>query len=199
MLKRTFIGLISGLLVATTAIAGDPQNNMMMPGMGSGMGPGMMGRNMGPGMNPGMGQRNNPMMHGMHKPQNPGPFAGVQFNEKQQKMIREMMQKERESNQQRVEAMKAAQAKLQKIYMSEKWDVAAINKVYDEIFAEQKKTIESMAKARNEVYELMTKEQKEQMKKVQAAQQERMKQMREMRQQRIEQMRNRQQQPAAQK
>lgn len=114
-------------------------------------------------------------------------------------MIREMMAKERESNKQRVEAMRAAQAKLQKIYMSEKWDVTAINKIYDEIFAEQKKTIESMAKARNEVYEMLTKEQKSQMKKVQAAQQERMKQMREMRQQRIEQMRSRQQQPATQK
>lgn len=63
MLKRTFIGLISGLLVATTAIADGPQQ--MMPGMGQNMGPG------GKGM----------MMPGMRKQQGPGPFAGVQFNE----------------------------------------------------------------------------------------------------------------------
>ncbi|HEA26318.1 MAG TPA: hypothetical protein ENH92_04275 [Ectothiorhodospiraceae bacterium] len=76
--------------------------------------------------------------------------------------------------------------------MAEKWDVDAINKVYEEIFAEQKKTIGAMAKARNDVYALMSKEQKAQMKKVQAAQQARMQQMQALRKQRIEQMRSQQ-------
>ena len=103
------------------------------------------------------------MMPGMRGPQ--GPFAGVQFNEKQRKMIQEMMESERKSNRERVKAMQAAQEKLQKLYSSEKWDVDAISKIYEEIFAEQKKTIAAMAKARNAIYEQMTKEQKEAKKK----------------------------------
>jgi Spy/CpxP family protein refolding chaperone len=208
MLNRTVIGLLAGLVVATTAMADGAQTPMMAPAMG----PGMMAPNMGPGMGAGPGMMGRPMgpaMAAPHRPMAPtmdasqgtGPFAGVQFNESQRKLISEMMEKERKANQQRVEAMQAAQQRLQQIYTSEKWDVDAINKVYEEIFAEQKKTITAMAKARNEVYELMTKEQKEQMKQLQEMQQARMQQMQEMRQQRIEQMRNRQQlqpQPAAQ-
>jgi len=203
MFKKIVFGLVTGLFIATTTVADNVEPNKvaqgMAPNMGSGMNPGMMAPHMGRNIGPGMMQGGKPMMPGMRNPQGAGPFAGVQFNEKQRKMIREMMEKERKSNQQRIKAMKAAQEKLQKVYMSEKWDVKEINKIYEEIFAEQKKTIAAMAKARNEVYELMTKEQKAQMKKMQEMQQARMQQMQEARQKRIEQMRSRrQQQPAAQ-
>ncbi|MDH3354160.1 MAG: Spy/CpxP family protein refolding chaperone, partial [Chromatiales bacterium] len=194
----TCVGMAAGLVVASTAVA-DGAPNMMAPGTGHNMGQGMMAPHMQPGMGQGMMGRNmgsgsQPMMPGMRNRPGSGPFSGVQFNEKQQKKIAEMMESERKDNQQRVKTMRAAQKRLQKVYQSEKWDVNEINKIYDEIFAEQKKTIAAMAKARNEVVELMTKEQKEQMKKMQATQQARMQQMREMRQKRMEQMRSQHQQ-----
>ncbi|HEA26317.1 MAG TPA: hypothetical protein ENH92_04270 [Ectothiorhodospiraceae bacterium] len=125
MLKRTVIGVVASFMVVATAFAaGGPSNGSgsgMESNMGSGMGPGMMAPNMGPGMmqrnmGPGMmGQHRGPGMTGPRGPQGAGPFAGVQFNEKQREMIREMMQKERKSNEARVESMQAAQQKLQKL------------------------------------------------------------------------------------
>lgn len=206
MLQRKVFGVVLGLLIATGVVVADGQPNMMgqgmAPNMGPGMNPGMMAPHrapaMGHNMGPGMRQGGTPMMPNMRNSQGPaGPFAGVQFNDEQRKKISEMMEQERENNQQRVQAMEAAQQKLQKVYMSEKWDVNEINKIYDEIFAEQKKTIAAMARARNDVYELMTQEQKAQMKKMQEMQQARIKQMEERRAQQMEQMRS-QQQPAAQ-
>jgi Spy/CpxP family protein refolding chaperone len=97
----------------------------------------------------------------------PPPFAGVQFTEVQRKRINEMMTREREAHQQRVALMERAQARLQQLYEAEIWDAKAINAVYDKIFAEQRKTIEAMAKARNTIYKMLSDEQRSQMKQFQ--------------------------------
>lgn len=131
---------------------------MMGPGGGM-MGPGMQRRGMGAGMGPAM--------------MSPRPFAGVEFSEEQRKRIQEMMADERTMHQQRVEKMQQFQQQLQKLYMEDKWDSAAITKLYEKMHAEQRKTIAAMAEARNKVYELMSKEQREQMKKFQQEQMER--------------------------
>ena len=94
----------------------------------------------------------------------PPPFAGVQFTEEQHTRINAMMAGEREAHQQRIERMQKAQARLQKLYAADVWDTRAITAVYDEIFAEQRKTIEAMAKARNTVYAMLSDEQRAQMK-----------------------------------
>jgi len=122
-------------------------------------GPGMMGPGMGPGM--------------VSPPPAPRPFAGVEFNEEQQKRIQQMMEQERQAHQQRMEKMQQYQQQLQQLYMADKWDTGAITKLYEKMHAEQRETIAAMAEARNKVYELMTKEQREQMKKFQQQQMER--------------------------
>ncbi len=133
--------------------------SMMGPGSGN------MGQRMPrQGMEPGMGM--GPAMAA------PRPFAGVDFTEAQRKQINEMMAQERKMHQQRVEKMQEVQQQLQQLYMQDKWDANAITKLYEQMHAEQRKTIAAMAEARNKVYELMSKEQREQMK---AFQQEQMK------------------------
>lgn len=117
-----------------------------MPRQGMGMGPAMMA---------------------------PRPFAGVDFSEAQRKQIQEMMAQERKMHQQRVENMQGLQQQLQELYSADKWDSAAITKLYEKMHAEQRKTIAAMAEARNKVYELMNKEQREQMKKFQQEQMKR--------------------------
>lgn len=94
----------------------------------------------------------------------PRPFAGVQFTEEQRKQIQAMMESERKTHEQRVEKMLGLQKQLRELYMAEKWDAQAITRLYENIHAEQRKTIAAMAEARNKVYDLLTKEQREQMK-----------------------------------
>lgn len=97
----------------------------------------------------------------------PPPFAGVQFTPEQQQRINAMMEQERVAHQERLGRMHRSQQKLQQLYQAEIWDPRAITSAYDEIFAEQRKTVEAMAKARNRVYELMTPEQRQQMRQFQ--------------------------------
>ncbi|MDH5786196.1 MAG: Spy/CpxP family protein refolding chaperone [Chromatiales bacterium] len=138
-------------------------DNHAAPG-GQMMGPG--GAMPGPGMQRGPGMMGPGMM-------TPPPFAGVEFNEKQRKRIEEMMAQERKSHQARVEKMQQLQQQLQKLYMADKWDTGAITKLYEQVHAEQRKTIAAMAEARNKVVDLMTKEQREQMKRFHQEQVER--------------------------
>jgi Spy/CpxP family protein refolding chaperone len=130
-------------------------------------GPAMMGQGMPP---QGMGQDPGP---GMMAPPAPRPFAGVQFTEEQRQQIQQMMEQERTEHQQRVEKMQAVQERLQQLYLADKWDAAAITKLYEKLQAEQRKTITAMAEARNKVYDLMSKEQREQMKRYQKEQMQR--------------------------
>ncbi len=126
----------------------------------------------GPPMNgQGMGQK--PMM-GPDGMMGPGPFAGIEFNEKQKKTIDELMEKERKIHQQRMAKMQQTREKLNKLYQDEKWDVEAISNTYDMMYSEQRKTIESMVKARNEVFKMLNDEQREQIAKMQQERQKRM-------------------------
>ncbi len=138
-----------------------PQGPAMMGPGGGNMGQRMPRQGMGPGM--GMG----PAMAA------PRPFAGVDFTEKQRKQINEMMAQERQMHQQRVAKMQEIQQQLQQLYMQDMWDARAITKLYEQMHAEQRKTIGAMAEARNKVYELMSKDQREQMKTFQQEQMKR--------------------------
>lgn len=100
----------------------------------------------------------------------PRPFAGVDFTAAQRETINKLMEQERQAHQERLQKMQAQQQKLQQLYQAEKWDAAAITKLYDEMYAQQRQTIEAMAKARNMVYDLMSKEQREQMQRFQQTQ-----------------------------
>lgn len=108
---------------------------------------------------------------GMLSPPAPQPFAGVEFTAEQRQQIQQMMELERMAHQQRVEKMAAVQEQLQRLYMAELWDAAAITRLYETLHAEQRKTIAAMAEARNKVYALLSKEQRKQM---QQSQQEQM-------------------------
>jgi Spy/CpxP family protein refolding chaperone len=159
------------LLVAALPLSVQAEGQATPPRGPAMMGPG--GGTMSPqqgGPRQGMGQGSVP---GMMAPPTPRPFAGVQFNEEQRKYIQEMMEKERDTHQQRVEKMREVQEQLQQLYMAERWDSAAITKLYEQMHAEQRKTIAAMAEARNKVYEIMTKEQREQMKRFQQEQMQR--------------------------
>lgn len=140
--EKVWIGLLLAVVLPLTAQA----ENQPVP-----HGPAMMG--------PGVGSA-----PGMMAPPAPRPFAGVEFTEQQAQKIQEMMEQERQAHQQRVEKMQAVQQQLRQLYMAELWDAAAITKLYEQMHAEQRKTIAAMAEARNKVYALMNKEQREQMK-----------------------------------
>ena len=153
---------------------------MMGPGGGT-MGQAPQHRGMGPGMGPGM--------------MTPRPFAGVEFSEQQRKQISEMMAAERKSHKQRVDKMQQVQQQLEKLYMADKWDSAAITKLYEKMHAEQRRTIAAMAEARNKVVEMMSKEQREQMKKYQKEQLEQMKRFQQQQKERFATPPQPQQQP----
>lgn len=138
------LALVSAPLGAAEAPATPAGTGVIPPPAGYGMG----------GHGPGMHR------YGMAPP----PFAGVQFTEAQRNTIDEMMTRERQAHQQRIERMQNAQARLQQLYQADIWDADAITAVYDEIFAEQRKTVEAMAKARNAVYRMLNEEQRAQMK-----------------------------------
>lgn len=130
----------------------------------------MMG---GPGGMMGQGRPQPGMMGPGAMGQTPRPFAGVQFSDEQRKKIQAMMANERKAHQQRIEKMQSVQKELQKLYMADKWDSAAITKLYEKMHAEQRKTIAAMAEARNKVYDLMSAEQRKQMKQFQQEQMKR--------------------------
>jgi Spy/CpxP family protein refolding chaperone len=140
--EKVWIGLLLAVMLPLSVQA----ENQPVP-----RGPAMMEQDVGPGP-------------GMMVPPAPRPFAGVEFTEQQNQKIRAMMERERKAHQQRVEKMQAVQEQLQQLYMAERWDAAAITKLYEQMHAEQRKTIAAMVEARNKVYALMSKDQREQMK-----------------------------------
>ncbi len=156
--------LTAALPLAAQAETPPPPRGPAMMGPGGGM----MGGPAGPGA----------PRHGMAPPMHPGmmappPFAGVQFNEEQRKTIQKMMAEERQAHQQRVQKMQQFQNQLRELYSADKWDAAAITKLYEKMHAEQRRTIAAMAEARNRVYDMLTKEQREQMKRAQQEQMQR--------------------------
>jgi Spy/CpxP family protein refolding chaperone len=131
----------------------------MGPGMmgGYGMGPGMMGGgDMGPGMMGGGG-----MMGGMGMM---GPIWALDLNDNQRRAVENIMNEQHTQHWSMMTSQFGNYGKLRELYGAEMLDAAAIGKVYDEIFRNQRAMIESGIKTRNRIYDQLTKEQKEQLK-----------------------------------
>jgi Spy/CpxP family protein refolding chaperone len=139
MQKRYLAGLLL-LLLGTASLAAQQAPTMQA----------------GPG--PRMGA---PGMHGFGMAYS--PFAGVQFTEAQRKSINELMTKQREAYQQRIERLQTIRNRLRKLFAAEIWDAEAITAAYDEIFVEQRKGIQAMTRTRNAVYEMLSDEQRAQL------------------------------------
>jgi Spy/CpxP family protein refolding chaperone len=103
----------------------------------------------------------------------PPPFAGVPFTEAQRKAVSEMMAKEREAHRKRIALMQQQEARLHELYQADVWDSEAITAAYEAIFAQQRKTIEAMAKARNRIHGMLSAEQRAQMSRLQHQRMER--------------------------
>lgn len=165
-----------GALLAVLLSLGAQAENYPPPQGAQGPGPGMMGpgaqqRGHGPGMmGPGGQQRG--YGPGTMAP-GPTPFPGVEFTAEQRKRIQALMDEGRQAHQQRMQKMQQYQQALQKLYLQDRWDAKAIGKLYEKMHAEQRKTIEEMAEARNKVYDMMTREQREQMRRFRQQQMER--------------------------
>jgi Spy/CpxP family protein refolding chaperone len=97
----------------------------------------------------------------------PPPFAGIRFTAEQRQAIGKMMAREREAHQGRIAAMQRAQQQLQQLYQADLWDAQAILALYDEIFAQQRRTIEAMAESRNRIHAMLSTEQRAQLKRIQ--------------------------------
>ncbi|PKM43753.1 MAG: hypothetical protein CVV05_12885 [Gammaproteobacteria bacterium HGW-Gammaproteobacteria-1] len=133
----------------------------MGPGMmgGYGMGPGMMGGyGMGPGMMGGMGGG---MMGGMGMM---GPIWSLDLNDNQRRAVENIMNEQHTQHWAMMTSQFGNYGKLRELYSAEMLDAAAIGKVYDEIFRNQRAMIESGIKTRNRIYDQLTKEQREQLK-----------------------------------
>lgn len=134
----------------------------MMGGYG-GYGPGMMGGyGMGPGMMGGMGMMGGyGAMGGMGMM---GPIWALDLNDNQRRAVENIMNEQHTQHWAMMTSQFGNYGKLRELYSAEVLDAAAIGKVYDEIFRNQRAMIESGIKTRNRIYDQLTKEQKEQLK-----------------------------------
>lgn len=132
----------------------------MMGGYGGGYGPGMMGGyGMGAGMMGGMG-----MMGGYGAMGMMGPIWALDLNDNQRRAVENIMNEQHTQHWAMMTSQFGNYGKLRELYSAEMLDAAAIGKVYDEIFRNQRAMIESGIKTRNRIYDQLTKEQKEQLK-----------------------------------
>ena len=168
--------LVFAALVGVNAVQADDQPSY---GPGYGMGPGMMGRGYGYGMGPGMmygdqggygwgqgmmgGYGMGPGMMGGMGMMGIGPVWSLDLKDNQRLAIDNIMREQHAQSWPLMTAMFADYGKLRELYSAETLDAAAIGKVYDDIFKNQRAMIENSIKTRNRIYDQLTKEQKEQL------------------------------------
>lgn len=93
----------------------------------------------------------------------PIPYAAIDFTPAQRKTISQMVTKERKTNQQRIQLMRQAEARLSQLFAADTWNSKAILAAYDQIFTAEHDTVAAMARLRNQVYGMLNDEQRAQL------------------------------------
>lgn len=129
-----------------------------MMGGGWGRGYGMMGGGYGMGM---MGGGYGMGMMGL------GPIWSLNLSDNQRRAVDNILNEQHKLHWSMMSALFTDYGKLSDLYSAEHWDADAIDKVYADIFKNQRAMIESSVKIRNRIYDQLTKEQKEQLRRYQ--------------------------------
>lgn len=96
-------------------------------------------------------------------PLDPIPYAAIDFTPAQRKTVSQIVAKEHKANQQRIQLMQQAEARLRQLFAADTWNSKAILAAYDQIFAAERDTVAAMARTRNQVYGMLNDEQRAQM------------------------------------